>query len=198
MSWKARSRTLQEGLRNQLELPIFDWGGAKVAKAEAIYMQAVERAAEAAINARSEVRESLPRLSDPATTLPATTATRSFRSSKRISEENVLRYNGMLIGVFELLADARTQIATRQRLYRGAARFLDCRRRSADGDDRQTLCEYCGPHTRSRRRVGPTTERKGFDHDFSSRIFQEPGNGWRGRCCRFGQFRRAWRRCPNW
>ena len=31
---------------------------------------------------------------------------------KRIAEENVLRYNGMLIGVFELLADARAQIAS--------------------------------------------------------------------------------------
>jgi outer membrane protein TolC len=31
---------------------------------------------------------------------------------KRISEENVLRYNGMLIGVFELLADSRQQIAS--------------------------------------------------------------------------------------
>jgi outer membrane protein TolC len=31
---------------------------------------------------------------------------------KRISEENLLRYNGMLIGVFELLADARSQIAS--------------------------------------------------------------------------------------
>ena len=30
---------------------------------------------------------------------------------KRISEENLLRYNGMLIGVFELLADAREQVA---------------------------------------------------------------------------------------
>ena len=29
---------------------------------------------------------------------------------KTIAEENVLRYNGMLIGVFELLADNRTQI----------------------------------------------------------------------------------------
>ena len=27
-----------------------------------------------------------------------------------IAEENVLRYNGMLIGVFELLADARRQV----------------------------------------------------------------------------------------
>ncbi len=31
---------------------------------------------------------------------------------KTISEENVLRYNGMLIGVFELLADTREQIAS--------------------------------------------------------------------------------------
>jgi outer membrane protein TolC len=30
----------------------------------------------------------------------------------RIAEENLLRYNGMLIGVFELLTDARAQIAT--------------------------------------------------------------------------------------
>ena len=30
---------------------------------------------------------------------------------KRISEENLLRYNGMLIGVFELLADAREQVS---------------------------------------------------------------------------------------
>ena len=29
---------------------------------------------------------------------------------KTISEENVLRYNGMLIGVFELLADMRDQV----------------------------------------------------------------------------------------
>lgn len=29
---------------------------------------------------------------------------------KRISEENLLRYNGMLISVFELLADAREQV----------------------------------------------------------------------------------------
>jgi len=31
---------------------------------------------------------------------------------KQIAEENVLRYNGMLIGVFELLADARAQIGS--------------------------------------------------------------------------------------
>ena len=31
---------------------------------------------------------------------------------QQIAEENLLRYNGMLIGVFELLADARAQIAS--------------------------------------------------------------------------------------
>ncbi len=32
--------------------------------------------------------------------------------NKRISEENLLRYNGMLIGVFDLLADARSQMTS--------------------------------------------------------------------------------------
>ena len=100
----------QRGWEVTLELPLFDWGTARTARAESVYMQSLQRAAETAINARSEVRE----------------AYGSYRSAwdiarhhryeivplrKRIAEENVLRYNGMLIGVFELLADARTQIA---------------------------------------------------------------------------------------
>jgi len=101
----------QRGWEVGFELPLFDWGGARVARAEAVYMQTVHRAAETAINARSEVRE-------------AYTAYRSAYDmaryqrdevvplSQRIAEENVLRYNGMLIGVFELLADARSQIAS--------------------------------------------------------------------------------------
>lgn len=39
------------------ELPIFDWGTARVARAESIYMQSVNRAAQVAINAKSEIRE---------------------------------------------------------------------------------------------------------------------------------------------
>jgi outer membrane protein TolC len=82
-----------------------------VARAEAIYMQAVNRAAEAAINARSEVREAY---------LGYRTnydIARHYRDEivplrKRIADENQLRYNGMLIGVFELLTDARSQIAS--------------------------------------------------------------------------------------
>ena len=50
---------------------------------------------------------------------------------KRIAEENLLRYNGMLIGVFELLADAREQIAQRHAGHRRAARLLAGRCRLA-------------------------------------------------------------------
>jgi outer membrane protein TolC len=107
----GRSSPWKKGYEIGFELPLFDWGGARVAKAEAIYMQAVDRAAEAAINARSEVRESY------ASYRSSWDVARHFREEvvpirKRIGEENLLRYNGMLIGVFELLADARAQIAS--------------------------------------------------------------------------------------
>jgi len=105
------SEPWKRGYEVSFELPLFDWGTARVAMAESIYMQAVNRAAETAVNARSEVRQ----------------AYRGYRSSfdiarhyrdeivplrKRISEENQARYNGMQIGVFELLADARSQISS--------------------------------------------------------------------------------------
>lgn len=101
----------ETGYEISVEIPIFDWGGARVAKAEAIYMQAVNRVAETAVNARSEVRESY------AGYLTAYELARHYRDEivplrKSISEENQLRYNGMLISVFELLADAREHVAS--------------------------------------------------------------------------------------
>ncbi len=45
------------GLEFSLQIPIFDWGSARVAKAEAQYMQSVHHLTEVATNARSEVRE---------------------------------------------------------------------------------------------------------------------------------------------
>ncbi len=101
----------QKGWEIGFEIPLFDWGTARVAKAESVYMQAVNRAAETAINARSEVREAY----------GAYRATWDIARhqrvaivplKQRIAEENLLRYNGMLIGVFELLADARSQITS--------------------------------------------------------------------------------------
>jgi outer membrane protein TolC len=101
----------ERGWEVAFELPLFDWGTARVAKAESVYMQAVNRAAETAINARSKVREAYVAYRS------AWDIARHHRDEivplrQRIQEENVLRYNGMLIGVFELLADARAQIAS--------------------------------------------------------------------------------------
>ena len=101
----------ETGYEISLEIPIFDWGGARVAKAEVIYMQAVNRVAETAINARSEVRVSYSGY------LTAYELARHYRDEivplrKTISDENQLRYNGMLISVFELLADAREQVTS--------------------------------------------------------------------------------------
>jgi outer membrane protein TolC len=99
----------KRGFEVSLQLPIFDWGGARVARAEAIYMQALHRVAETAVNARSEVREAYSAF------LAAYDAAKRYRDEivplrKKIAEENMLRYNGMLISVFDLLADAREQV----------------------------------------------------------------------------------------
>jgi outer membrane protein TolC len=101
----------QTGYEIELRLPIFDWGTARNARAEHQYMQAVHRAADIAVRARSEVREAY------SAYRTAFDLAKHYRDEivplrKRISEQNVLRYNGMLISVFELLADARNQVAS--------------------------------------------------------------------------------------
>jgi len=100
----------QRGWEIEIGLPIFDFGGARVARAERLYMQAVNRTVEAAIAARSEVREAY------SAYRTSFDLARHYRDEivplrKRISEEVLLRYNGMLVSVFELLADSREQVA---------------------------------------------------------------------------------------
>jgi len=104
---EARKNGWEAGLR----LPIFDTGDARIADAQHRYVQSLQRARQIAVNARSEVREAWNAYRT------AYDVARHLRDEivplrKRISEENLLRYNGMLIGVFELLADARTTIAS--------------------------------------------------------------------------------------
>ncbi|KQQ40527.1 RND transporter [Duganella sp. Leaf126] len=100
--------TNTRGYELSLEIPLFDWGGARVARAEATYMQAVNRLAQAVVHARSEARES------HADYLAAYELARHYRDQvlptrKKLADETLLRYNGMLLSVFELLADAREQ-----------------------------------------------------------------------------------------
>ena len=101
----------QKGWEIGFEIPLFDWGTSRVVRAESVYMQAVNRAAETAINARSEVREAYGAYRS-AWDIAKHQRDEVVPLKQRIAEENVLRYNGMLIGVFELLADARSQIVS--------------------------------------------------------------------------------------
>ena len=106
-----RASPYKYGVDISVELPLFDFGTTKVAKAEAIYMQAINRAAEQAVNARSEVREAYNNYRT------SYDVAKRYRDEivplrKKIADENTLRYNGMLMSVFELLADARTQVAS--------------------------------------------------------------------------------------
>lgn len=97
------------GWELELPIPIFDWGGAAHARSQATYMQSVAQVRKAAVTARSEARE----------------AWHSYRTAhdiakhhrdeivplrKFINDENLLRYNGMLLGVFDLINDTRTNI----------------------------------------------------------------------------------------
>ena len=101
-----RSRSVEIGF----ELPLFDSGDARQARAEAVHRRAVHRAAQVAVDARSEVREAY------GAWRTAWDIARHHRDEivplrRQIADENLLRYNGMLIGVFDLLADARAQVA---------------------------------------------------------------------------------------
>ncbi|MEQ1598064.1 MAG: TolC family protein [Methylotenera sp.] len=104
-----RGESYKKGFSIGFELPIFDWGAARVKRAEATYMQAVNEAKANAITAASEVRGSYNQY------LSSFELAKQYRDEivplrKRILQENQLRYNGMLIGPFELLADARAQV----------------------------------------------------------------------------------------
>ncbi|MGY6151648.1 TolC family protein [Paraburkholderia graminis] len=100
----------ERGYEISVEIPLFDWGSAKTARAEAIYMQSANRLAQTAIDARSEVRESY------SAYVTSYDVAKHYRDEvvpvrKTISDEMLLRYNGMLASVFELLADSRDQVA---------------------------------------------------------------------------------------
>lgn len=97
----------------KLELPIFDQGQARVSRQEAMYRQSEARLYALAVDARSEMREAYQH------TATAFATARHARDRlvplrRQIVEESTLHYNGMLIGVYELLADAREQVAAVQ------------------------------------------------------------------------------------
>jgi outer membrane protein TolC len=101
----------QKGFELELPIPLFDFGDAVRSRSQATYMAAVHRTAQLAVDASSQVRETY------GAYRTAYDVARHYMDEvvplrKLIAEENQLRYNGMLIGVFELIADARDQVGS--------------------------------------------------------------------------------------
>ena len=101
--------TSKKGFEISVRLPVFDWGDAQRDAMNAQTLAAANRLESTVRAAGSHLRESY------SAYRTAFDIARHYRDevvplSKAISEENLLRYNGMLIGVFELLADSRDQV----------------------------------------------------------------------------------------
>lgn len=101
----------RKGYELGIRLPLFDWGNAKRDAMNAQSIAAANRYESAVRNASSQLRESY------SAYRTAYDVARHYRDEivplrKTMAEENTLRYNGMLIGVFELLADNRDQISS--------------------------------------------------------------------------------------
>lgn len=92
-----------------IELPIFDQRQAEIARLESLLRQSQQRLSSLAIDIRSEVREVRNRL------LTARNMVKYYQEvilplRQRIVDESQLYYNGMLIGVYELLLAKQNQI----------------------------------------------------------------------------------------
>ena len=104
-------KSTRRGYELAVRLPIFDWGGTQRAAMNAQSFAAASRYDAVVRSASSQLRESY------SAYRTAHDLARHYRDEivplrRAMAEENVLRYNGMLIGVFELLADTRDQIAS--------------------------------------------------------------------------------------
>jgi outer membrane protein TolC len=104
------TRSNRKGYELDIRLPIFDWGSVQRDAMNARSIAAASRYESAVRGASSQLRESY------SAYRTAYDVARHYRDEivplrKTMADENLLRYNGMLIGVFELLADNRSQIS---------------------------------------------------------------------------------------
>ena len=103
------TRSTARGWEIDVRLPLFDWGGMQRDAMNARTLAAANQLEATARAAGSSLRESY------SAYRTAYDVARHYRDEvvpvrKVIAEENQLRYNGMLISAFELLADARDQV----------------------------------------------------------------------------------------
>ncbi|WP_311220600.1 MULTISPECIES: TolC family protein [unclassified Acidovorax] len=99
-------RDVQRGWELELPLPLFDWGGAASARARALTRQSAAELQHTALQARTDVRTRwLAYRTAWDVAHQQTTEVVPLRSF--IQQETLLRYNGMLASVWDLLAEAR-------------------------------------------------------------------------------------------
>ncbi len=103
------TRSTARGWEIDVRLPLFDWGGMQRDAMNARTLAAANQLEGTVRSAGSSLRESY------SAYRTAYDVARHYRDEvvpvrKVIAEENQLRYNGMLISVFELLSDARDQV----------------------------------------------------------------------------------------
>lgn len=94
------------GWELELPIPLFDWGGAASGKGRAEVQQSAALLQDGAVRARSEARVAWHSYRT-AWDLAHQQQTEVLPLRRFIQEETVLRYNGMLASVWELLAEAR-------------------------------------------------------------------------------------------
>lgn len=99
------------GAEVELQVPIFDFGEARLRQAGETYMQAVNRLAELTVNARSQAREAYQRYRADYD-IAAQYRARVLPLRKTISDEMTLRYGAMQIDVFALLTEAQRRITS--------------------------------------------------------------------------------------
>jgi outer membrane protein TolC len=98
------------GGETELQVPIFDFGEARLRQAGEAYMQAVNLLAENAVNVRSQAREAY-RLHRSSYDIAKQYRDEVLPLRKIISDETMLRFGAMQIDVFSLLTEARQRIA---------------------------------------------------------------------------------------
>jgi outer membrane protein TolC len=94
----------------ELQVPIFDFGEARLRRAGESYMAAVNRLAENAVTVRSQAREAYS-VHRSSYEIAKQYRDRVLPLRKMISDEMVLRYGAMQVDVFSLLTEARQRIA---------------------------------------------------------------------------------------
>ena len=94
------------GWEIDLPLPLFDWGGAASGRARAELQRSAAQLQQGAIQARAEARSSWMRYRT-AWDLAHQQQAEVLPLRRFIQDETMLRYNGMFVSVWELLAEAR-------------------------------------------------------------------------------------------